>query len=652
LIQQGLTRRVKRFLLLVLVPAVMLGVNVPPAWAWVSELRYQRLINSQEYKEQFGKWDVVELPDEQKVNAIHAAVLPTGRILLIAGSGNKEDMFSAGTFKSLVYDPTTGRSRVIPTPNDMFCAGHTFLASGNLLIAGGTQRYERLDGAVTNAAGPLTVKNENPDPTPRTFPAGTEFRSPEGLVYRTTHAFTVEPAAKVATSRGATVTASETTVFAEAIEPGPQYIAVGPRNYRMVAPPPGEEENLYALGQKMTLEKQNYQGLEQTYEFNPLTETYERVGDMAFKRWYPTLTGLADGRVLSVSGLDGTGEILNGQNEVYDPVARRWIERKDLTQYFPTYPALFQTAREDVLFYSGANGGFGPAQQGRIPGFWNLQTNVLTPVPGIRDPDLLETAGSAWAGPVQDQRIAVIGGGGVGESPRSSARIDTIDLDSPNPTWQPGPLLPEGTRYPNVTTLPDDTMLISNGSRDYRGKGNSDNHNARIYRPQTNTLDYAADPHVGRNYHSAGLLLPDGRVMTVGSDPLFNDVASTIPGTFEQRIEIFTPPYLFRGPRPTVAETPPTMGLGQTVDVATPDVSRIASARLMAPMASTHVTDTGQRSVALDITKRDGGVSVTVPEDPAIAPPGRYMLFLVDERGVPSVGNWVEVSEPGDVAAT
>ena len=78
MIEQGLTRRVKRFLLLVVVPAVMLGVNVPPAWAWISELRHQQLINSQEYKEQFGKWDVVDLPDDQKVNAIHAAVLPTG----------------------------------------------------------------------------------------------------------------------------------------------------------------------------------------------------------------------------------------------------------------------------------------------------------------------------------------------------------------------------------------------------------------------------------------------------------------------------------------------------------------------------------------------------------------------------------------------
>ncbi|MDD7969170.1 radical copper oxidase GlxA [Actinomycetospora lemnae] len=647
-----MTRRVKRFLLLVIVPAVMLGVNVPPAWSWISELRHQRLINSQEYKEKFGKWDVVELPDDQKVNAIHAAVLPTGRILLIAGSGNKEDMFNAGTFKSLVYDPATGRSRVIPTPDDMFCAGHTFLASGNLLVAGGTQRYERLDGAVTNAGGGVTVKNENPDAPVRSFPAGTEFRSPEGLIYRSTHPFEVKPATKVATRRGATVTASETVVFAEAVEPGPGYVAVGPRQYSINGVPPGEEQNLYALGQGMTLEKQDYQGIEETYEFNPYTEAYERVGDMVFKRWYPTLTGLADGTVISVSGLDGTGEILNGQNEIYDPATRTWTERKDLTQYFPTYPALFQTAREDVLFYSGANAGYGPAEQGRVPGFWNLRTNILTPIPGMRDPDLLETAGSAWAGPVQDQRIAVVGGGGVGESPRSSARIDTIDLDSPNPTWQPGPLLPEGTRYPNLTTLPDDTMLISNGSRDYRGKGASDNHNARIYRPQTNTLDYAADPQVGRNYHSASLLLPDGRVMTVGSDPLFNDAAGTIPGTFEQRIEIYTPPYLFKGPQPTIAESPPTAPLGDTLTVATPDAPRIASARLLAPMASTHVTDTGQRSVALDITKRDGGVSITMPEDRTIAPPGRYMLFLVDDRGVPSVAKWIEIPAPGPLEET
>ena len=114
-----------------------------------------------------------------------------------------------------------------------------------------------------------------------------------------------------------------------------------------------EARNIYALGQGMTLEKQDYQGIEQAYEFDPVAERYTRVGDMTFKRWYPTLTGLSDGSVLAVSGLDGTGEILNGQNEIYDPATKTWTERKDLTQYFPSYPALFQTAREGVLFAPG-----------------------------------------------------------------------------------------------------------------------------------------------------------------------------------------------------------------------------------------------------------------------------------------------------------
>lgn len=643
---QKTVRRMKRLLLLVVVPALMAAVNVPPAWAWFSDLRHERLINSPEYKEQFGHWDVVDLPDDLKVNAIHAAVLPTGKILLIAGSGNKEDMFRAGTFKSLVYDPATGQGRMVPTPSDMFCAGHAFLGSGNLLVAGGTQRYERLDGAVTNAAGGLIVKNEDPDGPPRTLPAGTVFRAPEGQAYRATTEFVVRPADKVTNGRRTTVTASETQVFVEAVEPGPAMVSSTPRQYSIEGLAPGDAQNIYAFGQSMTLTKQNYQGLEQSYEFDPYTETYERVGDLVHKRWYPTLTGLSDGTVLAVSGLSGTGEILDGQNEVYDPATRRWTERPDLRRFFPTYPALFQTAREDVLFFSGPSSGYGSAEQGRDPGFWDLRGNTFTPVPGLRDPDLLETGGSAWVGPVQDQRLAVVGGGGVGESPRSTARIDIIDLDAPDPRFTPGPLLPEGTRYPNLTTLPDDTMLISNGSRDYRGKGASNNHNARIYRPSTNTLEYAADPAVGRNYHSAGMLLPDGRVMTVGSDPLFDDAENTQPGTFEQRIEIFTPPYLFRGPRPTVQDAPPQVEMGDTMTVRTPDADRVTSARLMAPMASTHVTDTGQRSIALDMTRGAGSLSLSLPDQRTVAPPGRYMLFLLDERGVPSVARWVELT-PG-----
>src|SRR5262249_4994565 len=152
------------------------------------------------------------------------------------------------------------------------------------------------------------------------------------------------------------------------------------------------------------------------------------------------------------------------------PKTKKWTVRTDLKRYFPTYPALFQTAQAGKLFFSGSNSGYGPGTKGRDPGFWDLQTNSFLTVPGLRDPDQFGPSGSAWVGPVQDQTVMVVGGGGVGESRKSTTRIDMIKLDDPSPHYVPGPNLPEGTRYPSLVQLPGDTTLITNGARDYRGR--------------------------------------------------------------------------------------------------------------------------------------------------------------------------------------
>ena len=138
------------------------------------------------------------MPPDNRVNAIHAVLMNDGKVLLIAGSGNKEDMFATKALKSMVYDPATGQSKMIPVPDDMFCGGQTVLPDGRVLFAGGTQRYEKLDGAVTNAAGAMRIKNENPT-APRFLPAGTEFVSPGGQKYRSDFDTTVPPAAKTGT---------------------------------------------------------------------------------------------------------------------------------------------------------------------------------------------------------------------------------------------------------------------------------------------------------------------------------------------------------------------------------------------------------------------------------------------------------------------
>ncbi|GLZ49000.1 hypothetical protein Acsp06_51850 [Actinomycetospora sp. NBRC 106375] len=639
------TRRVRQIALVVVAAVVLLGVNVPPAWSYISEWRHEQLINSPDYMKQFGHWDTINVPDANRVNAIHAALLSTGKVLLIAGSGNKEDMFATRALKSLLYDPATGESKMIPVPDDMFCGGQTTLPDGRLLVAGGTQRYEKLDGAVTNAAGTMTVKNENPN-LPMTLPAGTVFVSPTGVRYRADAETVLPPAQKVGQGRRTQVTASEKPVFVEAVDPGPAAVNPNPAQYQVEGLPPDVARNVYGQGQQMTLRKQDYQGTNQAYTFDPVSESWSRVSDMAFHRWYATLTPMSDGNVLTTAGLDGTGEVLNGQTEIFNPATNAFTERKELTHYFPTYPAIFETDKPGRMVYTGANAGYGPAERGREPGFWDMDNGAFAPIPGMRDPDLLETAGSAFIGPVNDQRMAVVGGGGVGESPRSTGRIDYLDLKDPAPHFTPGPSLPEGVRYPNLVNLPDDTMLISGGSRDYRGKGGTNNHIAQLLHPDTGQLTAAADPAVGRDYHTEALLLPDGRVLTAGSDPLFDDEQNLVPGTFEQRIEIYSPPYLYRGGRPTITDAPPTLVRGQTATIPTPDPSHIRSARLIKASTATHVTTTDMRSVALDVSPRAGGVGVTVPDNPALTPPGPYMIFLVDDRGVPSVAKMTNVG-PG-----
>jgi hypothetical protein len=537
-----------------------------------------------------------------------------------------------------------GQTRLIPTPADLFCSGHAFLPDGKLLVAGGTQRYEVLDDKVTRAAGGMVVKNENPDEG-HSFDKGTEFVAPDGRKYRADTAFTLPPAVKTIIPKGAKITPSQTTVFVESEVEGPSGVTATPAQYSITGLTGPDANNLYGLAEKMTLDKQDFQGIADSYEFDPVSEQYVRVGDLNEKRWYPSLVGLPDGDVLAVSGLDGVGKILPGQNEVFDPATKRWTNRPDLFRYFPTYPTLLQTAVPGRLFYSGSNAGYGPADAGRTPGFWNLDDNTFQPVTGLRDPDIMETSGSSFVGPVQDQKVIVVGGGGVGESPLSTARIDLIDLKSPHPTYTPGPDLPAPTRYPNVVQLPNDDLLISNGSRDYRGKGKSDLLLASLYHPSTNTLSPAADPTIGRDYHSEGILMPNGQVMTLGGNALFSDAADTKTAEFEKRLEIYTPPYLFHGPQPVITKAPAEAKLGTSMTVTTPDVSSISAARLIRPSAATHVTDLEQRSVALTVgTTPDGALDLGIPGEPTLVPPGYYMLFLIDKAGVPSVAKWVHIT--------
>jgi hypothetical protein len=132
------------------------------------------------------------------------------------------------------------------------------------------------------------------------------------------------------------------------------------------------------------------------------------------------------------------------------------------------------------------------------------------------------------------------------------------------------------------------------------------------------------------------LLLPDARVITAGSNPHRKDD--------ELRLELFHPPYLFRGSRPFIEHAPSVVHYGDVVTLKVPQAKDIKWVELVHPGATTHSSDTSQRLVDMPF-EREGfcRLKTCLPKEPNLAPSGWYMLFIVDHRGVPSVAKWVRL---------
>jgi hypothetical protein len=368
--------------------------------------------------------------------------------------------------------------------------------------------------------------------------------------------------------------------------------------------------------------------------FDPATNAFTPQPNMSFARYYPSNISMSDGTQLVVSGQDVTGRIVN-QLESWSPTTNTWTTLPATANLAPSaaepwnnYPRQFllpsgQLYIANQLYHTWF---FNPANENSNP--WTFIGNynevyrfrgaqVLMPDPVTGAP--LTT-------------VMVMGGQEPGFNPTNTT--ETINLSSGTPAWAYGTPMNNPRHDLNAVQLPDGTVLViggAAGSGDYTNPVKS----AELYTPSTKQWTVLAAQLGSRGYHSTALLLPDGTVISEGSDS---------GDHYQTYAEVFSPPYLFKGTRPTIAAAPATFTYGQTFNVTTPNFATISSIALIRLDAVTHANHMDQRFLNLSFTSKGSNLRITAPANSNYAPPGHYMLFLVNSSGVPSVAKIMQLT--------
>jgi galactose oxidase-like protein/ricin-type beta-trefoil lectin protein len=376
-------------------------------------------------------------------------------------------------------------------------------------------------------------------------------------------------------------------------------------------------------------------GTVRTYIFDWRAETWTRGRDMAAPRWYPSVAETADGEHVIIGGGPATAEVRQS-----DGVIRKL---GGFTRYGDRrYP--FLASRPDTQL-----GFFGPTSTA-----YTISTAGNGTITATATRDGINRDYGSFA-TFDVGRSLVVGGGTLTEGGRSGVPTRTSVVVDNGAGLAPGVTasgrLSVPRRQLNATLLADGSVLATGGMTSAATNNLVDlAHPARSaerWDPATGSWTVLASARRIRQYHSAAVLLPDGRVLTGGGGVC--GICVTV-GYLEKNIEYFSPPYLHRTPRPVISDGPGEVAVGGTFTIASGQAATIRKVALVGLGDATHGVDQGQRYVPLPFTAGAGTLTVTGPPTGGVAPPGYYMLFIVDAAGVPSVARMVRVAKaPGPV---
>ncbi len=361
---------------------------------------------------------------------------------------------------------------------------------------------------------------------------------------------------------------------------------------------------------------------------DPATAPWSAVADSVHGRFYASTIALGDGKLLTIYG-NGGPPMVSDSIEVYDPAADSWSAPRALptTFDFLFYPWI-QLLPDGELFIAGpqtparkfdwtANPivddpakqfGTGKASRSSLYGSQNGSSLMLTLRP-----------------PSYDPIVYILGG-----APATvQASVQHIDLSVPSPAWADGPDMHHGRVGCTSILLPDGRIAVAGGVTTAAGGGPIE-----ILDPQDLAAGWKTGPELTyrRLYHSSMILLPDGSIFIGGDD----DGADPCERYYPEYYDVA---------RPTIGGAPPTVNYGNAFSIQTPDAPAIAEVVLMRPGAVTHGFDMSQRAVELVIAGGDAAsVDVEAPPNGNVAPPGWYLLFVLNASRIPSVGRWIRVT--------
>lgn len=420
----------------------------------------------------------------------------------------------------------------------------------------------------------------------------------------------------------------------------------------------------------------HFRGTPNAYIFDPTSRAWQDAARMVPEpgmttgggRWYPTLLTLGDGRVLAISGhpSDADTRHYNDTVEAYSrspaPLGH-WAPIGTVPGEVSYYARGHLLPDGNVFFDSpigGQNHRFNPA------------TGAWAPVcagPPIPYDGISTTAALLPLTPEDGYRPRVLIAG--------AADPKVIDLGAATPSWQntvPRTLLVGGTppvrAHSTAVILPTGEVAIVGGLRDPGQDPATAVLPIEIFEPSTNswvTMPAVANCHVPRNYHSVALLMPDGRVwMAAGNkgakwsyhNPA--DYPTTLPTDAQEdaidnrelRIELFEPWYHGRTDRPIIAAAPAATSVGASFTIGSPQAASINRVAAIRCGTATHAFNPDQRYVGLPFTSAAGVITVHVPDNEYLLPPGYYLLFIVAgvidgttgiPLNVPSTGHFLRI---------